>query len=82
MAVMVGLWKKILITTVQVNSMLIPSEAGMRIQIDLNCCYQKFCHKPTIIAISWLPSGFHNFFTLCRAARLGHILFNGLNGCF
>jgi len=29
--------KKILITTIQVNFVLILSEAGMRIQIDLNC---------------------------------------------
>ena len=38
MAVMVGLWQKFLITTIQVNFVLIPSKAGMRTQIDLNCC--------------------------------------------
>jgi len=36
MAVMVGLWHKNLI---QVNFVLIPSEAGMRTQTDLNCLY-------------------------------------------
>ena len=30
---------KNLITTIQVNFVLIPSEAGMRTQIDLNYCY-------------------------------------------
>ena len=33
-----------------------------------------FYHTLTITTISWLPLGFHNFFTLaflCRAARLG-----------
>ena len=42
MAVMVGLWQKILVTTIQVYFVLIPSEAGMRTQIDLNCCYKFF----------------------------------------
>ena len=32
--------KKILKTTIQVNFVLISSEAGMRPQIDLNCFYQ------------------------------------------
>ena len=36
MAVMVGVWQKISITTIQVNFVLISSE-GMRIQIDMNC---------------------------------------------
>ena len=43
-----------------------------------------FCHRSTITAISWLPIGFHNFFTLAilyRAARLGRTLFYSLNGC-
>ena len=39
MAVMVSLWQKILIATIQVNFVLIPSEAEMRTQIDLNYCY-------------------------------------------
>ena len=39
MAVMVNLGQKFLITTIQVNFVLIPSEAGIRTQIDLNCCY-------------------------------------------
>jgi len=30
---------KILITIIQVNFVLIPSEAGIRTQIDLNCFY-------------------------------------------
>ena len=30
------------ITTIQVNFVLIPSEAGMRAQINLNCCYLIF----------------------------------------
>ena len=39
MAVMAGLWQKFLIITIQVNFVPIPSEAGKRSQIDLNCCY-------------------------------------------
>jgi len=39
MAVMVSLWQKLLITTIQVNFALILSEAGMTTQIGLNCCY-------------------------------------------
>ena len=38
MAVMVNLRQKILITTILVNFELIPSEAGIRTQINLNCC--------------------------------------------
>ena len=30
---------KFLITTIQVNFVLIPSEAGITTQIGLNCCY-------------------------------------------
>jgi len=44
----------------------------------------KFCHRPTITAISWPPPGFHNFFTLailCTAARFGRTLSYSLNGC-
>ena len=37
MAVMVQVDGKILITTIQVNFVLIPSEAAT--QIDQNCCY-------------------------------------------
>jgi len=31
--------KKLKFTTIQLNFVLIPSEAGMRTQIGLNCCY-------------------------------------------
>jgi len=36
MAVMIDLWQKILMTTIQVNFVLIPSEAGMATQSNLN----------------------------------------------
>ena len=36
MAVMIDPWQKILMTTIQVNFVLIPSEAGMRTQSNLN----------------------------------------------
>ena len=85
MAVMVVLWQKILIKTIQVNFVLIPSEVGMRTQNELNCFYYNFCHRPIITAISWLPPGFHNFFMLailCRASRLGHTFFLQLEWLF
>jgi len=69
----------------KVNFVLIPSEAGMRTQIDLNCVMKNFYHGVIITAISWPPPGFYNFFTLaifCTAARLGCTLFHSLNGCF
>jgi len=31
--------QKFLMATIQVNFVLIPSEAEIRTQIDLNCCY-------------------------------------------
>ena len=64
--------------TIQMNFVLIPSEAGIRTQIDMNCYYQNFCHRLIITTISWPPPEFHNFFTLAllySAARLGHTLF-------
>ena len=42
MAVIVGLWQTFLIATIQVNVVLIPSETGIRTQIDLNYCYKIF----------------------------------------
>ena len=39
MAVMVSLWQKFLLTRIRVNFVLILSEVGMRIQIDLHCFY-------------------------------------------
>jgi len=39
MVVMLDLWQKILIATIQANFVLIISEAGIRTQIDLTCCY-------------------------------------------
>jgi len=82
MAVMVGLWQKF---TIQVNFVLIPSEAGIKTHWPELLLLNFFCHRPTIAAISWPPLGFHNFFTLailCRTARLGHTLVYSLNGCF
>ena len=50
---------KILLTTIQVNFVPIPSEPT---QIHLNCHYFNFYHWSTITAISWPPPVRHNFF--------------------
>ena len=53
--------EKILITTIQVNFVLIPGEAGMRqTQIHLKCWYLKsnLCHQPTAA-----PFDFTTFFS-------------------
>jgi len=56
MAVMVSLWLKNLITTLQVNFELIPSEAEMRTQTVVI----KKIFRLTIAA-SWLPPDFTTF---------------------
>jgi len=75
MAVMVGLWQNFIITIV--SSSQLHKESAQN-SPELVVAIKSFCHTPTITAISWMPSGFHNFFTLailCRAARLGHTFF-------
>ena len=81
MAVMVGLWKNFYNNN-QFN--LLPHLSFTRNQYKLMwiIAIEFFCHKPTITAISWPPPGFYNFFTLCKAARLGYTFFYSLNGCF
>ena len=83
---MVSLWqKKNLMTIIQVNFVLIPSEAGMRTQIDLNCCYYKLF---AIDRPSQLFLGCHLNFTIFspwpsfRVARLGSIFFLQLEWLF
>ena len=81
MAVMVDLLygKKKLITTIQVKFVLIPCEAGMRTQINLNCC---FCHTLTITAISWPPPAFSPWPSCVRLPDWAAPFFYSLNGCF
>jgi len=58
-------WWQILITTIQVNCVLIPSEAGMRQhKLTRTVIIKILPSSYTITAIFWLPLWFHNFFTL------------------
>ena len=59
MAVMV---KKNLTTAIQVNFVLTSSEAGIRAQIDLNCCLKflpRTDHHSHFLADTWISQLFH-----------------------
>ena len=76
-----------LMTTIQVNFVLIPIEAGMRQHkftwmavIKLLPKTNHHCHF-LFLAITWILQLFHSGH-LCRAARLGRTLFYSLHSCF
>jgi len=48
-------------------------------RICLNCCHLKFCHKPTITTISWLPPWISHLFSL-NLLRAAHFFLQ--LGCF
>ena len=68
---------KILMTTIQVNFVLIPSET------DLNCCYFKILlqtdHHSQFLAATWISL---LFYPCVELKDLATPFFNSLNGCF